>query len=142
MYIKREDIIKEVEHSLHDNPHTDGIVRKTHNHEHEHFLRMLADQPAANVVPVEFKPGDVVWFTTLGNVPTSQRIYRIQVCVTEYGTHAYYETSFGPEDSHAFFSDAIGKTVFATEAEAKEHMMSADFDGDITNIVLHDGGEE
>ena len=42
----------EVFASKNDNPHTDGIVRRTHEHEHEHFLRMIANAPTIDAVPV------------------------------------------------------------------------------------------
>lgn len=128
MYIKREDIIKEVEHSLHDNPHTDAIVRRTHIHEHEHFLRMLADQPSANVAPFVFKPGDRVWFTNFGDSPMARVVHRVKLEITPFNTYAYYDTTDTLSYLNStgvftgFHSGAIGKTVFATEAEALEHM--------------------
>ena len=38
-------LIKEAECSEHDNPHTDGIARSTHRHEHRHFIAMIDDAP-------------------------------------------------------------------------------------------------
>ena len=48
-YALRDKVIE----SEKNNPHTDGIVRKTHNHEHEHFLKMIADEPTADVQEVK-----------------------------------------------------------------------------------------
>lgn len=41
-------IFKEVEESLQENPHTTKEQRDMHNHEHNHFLCMLMEQPTIN----------------------------------------------------------------------------------------------
>ncbi len=51
-YIEREAIIAAIMESKNENPHTNGTMRVMHNHEHMRFLRMVATQPAADVVPV------------------------------------------------------------------------------------------
>lgn len=38
--------------SMNNNPHTDSIVRKTHKHEHEHFLRMIQLAPTIESAPI------------------------------------------------------------------------------------------
>ena len=38
--------------SKNDNPHSDGIARTIHNHEHEHFLKMICLSPTIDAVPV------------------------------------------------------------------------------------------
>ena len=42
----------EVFESKKDNPHSDGIVRRTHDHEHDRFLCMIALAPTVDAVPV------------------------------------------------------------------------------------------
>lgn len=51
-YIERERLITDIHISKHNNPHSIGIVARTHNHEHQHFLSMVMAQPAADVVEV------------------------------------------------------------------------------------------
>lgn len=51
-YIDATTLSKTVFESMKENPHTDGIVRRTHHHEHEHFLRMIDNVPTADVVKV------------------------------------------------------------------------------------------
>jgi hypothetical protein len=41
-----------VDVSLHDNPHTDGLVRATHKHEHNHFMVMIMQAPTVDAVEV------------------------------------------------------------------------------------------
>ena len=43
--IDADVLIKEAECSEHDNPHTDGIARSAHRHEHRHFIAMIDDAP-------------------------------------------------------------------------------------------------
>lgn len=50
--INANDLSDEVEKSKRHNPHFDGAVRRTHNHEHDHFLRMIDDSPTIDAVPV------------------------------------------------------------------------------------------
>lgn len=50
--IDANHLSKEVEESKRHNPHFDGAVRRTHNHEHDHFLRMIDDAPSIDAVPV------------------------------------------------------------------------------------------
>lgn len=47
-YIDADELEKSVCKSLKDNPHTDGIVRKTHIHEHEHFIHLIHRTPTIN----------------------------------------------------------------------------------------------
>ena len=42
----------EVFESKKDNPHSDGIIRRTHDHEHDRFLCMIALAPTVDAVPV------------------------------------------------------------------------------------------
>lgn len=51
-YIDREALIKDVEESKFRNYHCDAKVYLTHKHEHDHFLRLIDIQPAADVAPV------------------------------------------------------------------------------------------
>lgn len=48
-YVDAYSLAGKVSESKRNNPHADGIVRKTHNHEHEHFLRLIAAEPTADV---------------------------------------------------------------------------------------------
>ena len=48
-YIDAYSLRDKVLESEKNNPHTDGLARKTHNHEHEHFLKMIADTPTADI---------------------------------------------------------------------------------------------
>lgn len=50
--IDANHLSKEVEESKRHNPHFDGAVRRTHDHEHDHFLRMIDDAPTIDAVPV------------------------------------------------------------------------------------------
>ena len=45
---------REAEESLRENPHTEGIHRAMHTHEHNHFLCMIAHQPTIDpeTIPV------------------------------------------------------------------------------------------
>ena len=52
VFIERERLITAIHTSKHNNPHSNGIVARTHNHEHQHFLSMVMAQPAADVVEV------------------------------------------------------------------------------------------
>ena len=45
-------LLDDVEVSLHDNPHTDSIVRATHKHEHSHFMVMIMQAPTVDAVEV------------------------------------------------------------------------------------------
>lgn len=51
-YIEREAIIIAIMESKNKNPHTKGTMHVMHDHEHMHFLRMVAMLPAADVAPV------------------------------------------------------------------------------------------
>lgn len=50
-YIEREALAKDVMESKNFNRHVDPVAIRTHRHEHEHFLKMIGCQPAADVVP-------------------------------------------------------------------------------------------
>ena len=41
-----------VRESMYDNPHTDSLVRRTHIHEHDCFLRTISLAPTIDAVPV------------------------------------------------------------------------------------------
>ena len=41
-----------VDESKHDNPHTQGRIRVNHRNEHDHFLRMILDEPTVDAVEV------------------------------------------------------------------------------------------
>jgi hypothetical protein len=43
--IDADALFSKVESSLIDNPHTEGNIRANHNHEHQHFMTMVAKQP-------------------------------------------------------------------------------------------------
>ena len=45
-------LLDAVDASLHDNPHTDGLVRATHKHEHNHFMVMIMQAPTVDAVEV------------------------------------------------------------------------------------------
>ena len=51
-YIEREVLIKDVEKSKFYNNHSNALAYATHKHEHDHFLRLIDCQPAADVAPV------------------------------------------------------------------------------------------
>lgn len=52
-YIDATALSKAVFESMKQNPHTDSIVRRTHHHEHEQFLRMINNVPTADVSEVK-----------------------------------------------------------------------------------------
>ena len=41
-----------VDESKHYNPHPQGMVRVNHRNEHDHFLRMICEQPTVDAVEV------------------------------------------------------------------------------------------
>ena len=45
-------LLDEVDVSLHNNPHTDAMVRATHKHEHNHFMVMIMQAPTVDAVEV------------------------------------------------------------------------------------------
>ena len=45
--ISRSALMKEIEKSLKENPHSDAKVAGVHCHEHRHFMVMVATQPTA-----------------------------------------------------------------------------------------------
>lgn len=51
-YIDADKLSEKVWNSQHDNPHIDGRTRQNHHNEHNHFLRMIYDEPTADVVEV------------------------------------------------------------------------------------------
>ena len=63
-YIDATTLSKTVFESMKENPHTDSIVRRTHHHEHERFLRMIDNVPTADVV--EVKHGYWIGFSNTG----------------------------------------------------------------------------
>ena len=50
--IDAKALLDAVDASLHDNPHTDGKVRATHRHEHNHFMVMIMQAPTVDAVEV------------------------------------------------------------------------------------------
>ena len=58
-WIDAEVLEKCVEESLKDNPHTEGIVRRTHDHEHMHFMKMICEQPTVGEwIPFKLRKAD------------------------------------------------------------------------------------
>lgn len=51
-YIKREALIQVVQESKFYNNHSNAIAKTIHRHEHDHFLRLIDIQYAADVVEV------------------------------------------------------------------------------------------
>ncbi|MGN1158347.1 MAG: hypothetical protein ACI4TK_19415 [Agathobacter sp.] len=51
-YIKCESLVEDVWASMENNPHADEAISLNHEHEHRHFLHLIAKQPAADVAPV------------------------------------------------------------------------------------------
>lgn len=51
-YISRGALNVAIHDSWKSNPHNNQISRQTHNHEHRHFLKLLHQQPTADVVEV------------------------------------------------------------------------------------------
>ena len=52
-YIDANVLIKDIEQSKANNNHNNSIASQTHNAEHRHFIKMVLDQPTADVVEVE-----------------------------------------------------------------------------------------
>jgi hypothetical protein len=52
-YISANNLIYDIERSRADNNHNNTIASQTHIAEHRHFIKMVLDQPAANVVENE-----------------------------------------------------------------------------------------
>ena len=59
-------LLDDVDVSLHDNPHTDAIVRATHKHEHNHFMVMIMQAPTVDAVEV-VRCKDCKWFAPNNN---------------------------------------------------------------------------
>lgn len=51
-YINSNLLIQDIELSRANNNHNNAIASQTHNAEHRHFIRMVLDQPTADVVEV------------------------------------------------------------------------------------------
>ena len=49
-YINSKHLIQDIELSMANNNHNNAIASQTHNAEHRHFIRMVLDQSAADVV--------------------------------------------------------------------------------------------
>lgn len=43
--ISRYELLKKIEESMINNPHTDKEIRANHNYEHRHFMKMVLDIP-------------------------------------------------------------------------------------------------
>lgn len=50
-YIERQLLLDAIQQSMKSNPHSAPVIRRTHNHEHQHFLLMVSAIPAADVIP-------------------------------------------------------------------------------------------
>ena len=50
-YINSNALIQDIEQSRANNDHNNSIAWQTHNAEHRHFIKMVLDQPIADVVP-------------------------------------------------------------------------------------------
>lgn len=61
-YINANHLIQDIELSRANNNHNNAIASQTHNAEHRHFIRMVLDQPAADVVLRNEVAGDL-WNT-------------------------------------------------------------------------------
>lgn len=51
-YINANMLVQDIERSRANNNHNNAIASQTHNAEHRHFIKMVLDQPAADVVEV------------------------------------------------------------------------------------------
>lgn len=51
-YIELKAFLEKVSDSKKDNPHTDSLARKIHDHEHDHFLWMIHLEPTVDAVKV------------------------------------------------------------------------------------------
>ena len=61
-YINANMLIQDIENSRANNNHNNAIASQTHNAEHRHFIRMVLDQPTADVVLRNKVVGDL-WNT-------------------------------------------------------------------------------
>ena len=43
--IDADELLREVESSMKDNPHKEAKVRANHNMEHRHFMKLISSQP-------------------------------------------------------------------------------------------------
>lgn len=84
-YIDPYQLAEKVAESMHNNPHEDKKIALNHRLEHEHFLRMIALEPDADVKPVIhghwiYKPleGDDIWLyhcSACANLSARPRAY-------------------------------------------------------------------
>lgn len=51
-YIEANALIRDVEQNRDNNNHNNAIAFQTHNAEHRHFIKMILEQPTADVVEV------------------------------------------------------------------------------------------
>ena len=51
-YINANHLIKDIEQSRAAHNHNNAIAQQTHNGEHRHFIKMVLDQPIADVIEV------------------------------------------------------------------------------------------
>ena len=49
-YINANTLIQDIEKSRANNEHNNAIASQTHNAEHRHFIKMVLDQPTADVI--------------------------------------------------------------------------------------------
>lgn len=59
--IDADNLLKDVEKSMADNPHTDGKIKINHSLEHQHFVMMVARQPTAYDVERVVEELDEEW---------------------------------------------------------------------------------
>ena len=52
-YIEANALIQDIEQSKANNNHNNSIAYQTHNAEHKKFIKMVLDQPTADVVEVK-----------------------------------------------------------------------------------------
>lgn len=61
-YINANHLIQDIELSRANNNHNNPIASQTHNAEHRHFIKMVLDQPIADVV-LRNEVADDLWKT-------------------------------------------------------------------------------
>ena len=61
-YINKHYLIQDIELSRANNNHNNAIASQTHNAEHRHFIKMVLDQPIADVV-LRSEVADDLWNT-------------------------------------------------------------------------------
>ena len=88
-YIDAYSLSNKVFESKKNNPHLIDVVKRSHNCEHEHFLKLIADEPTADVV--EVKHGAWIW---------KENDCACSVCGEEGGKKHHYED--GTVEKHSY----------------------------------------